>query len=227
MLNQLIDKITSWDRNTADKFNNYAFNTLYDERDYMYEITDDGIYLWRDVTALFFNNNGIVYKLTQQWNLGDIEFHQRLYERVLSHNDFRIEIPLHHTYVNINGIIHMYTEVQRPNYELGYDDFEHVFTGQVDTKYFLERVNQFTILFNHLKYLYNYNNCKLPKILPKRMNDTVGFFWNDFKECKVDIDFFKSISMTKLYRSLLAYESMYDIYIDKHLILTTAKNKWI
>jgi hypothetical protein len=117
--------------------------------------------------------------------------------------------------------------VQRPNSEIGYDDFNHVLEKNIDTTYFLERVDQYTILFEHLKYLNKTYNCKLPKIIPKRTNDSVGIFWNDFKECKVDIEFFRSISLTKLYRLLLSYETMYDIHVDKKRILTTANNQWV
>lgn len=226
MIQELIKKILSWDRETADKFNKNQFNSLYDERDYLYEITDHGIYLWRDITALFFNNDGRVFKLTTQWYDGDIEFHHRLYERTIIDANFRVEIPLHNELVDINGISFMYTIVKRPNNELGYDDFEHVLKTVVDTDYFIERVHQYSVLLTHIKYIHKKYTCQLPKIIPKRTNDSIGIFWNDFKECKVDLNFFISVSFTKLYRMMLSYESMYAITMNKTRILDIAEKLW-
>jgi hypothetical protein len=120
----------------------------------------------------------------------------------------------------------MYTVVQRPNYELGHEIYEQVFQNVIDNNYFLERVEQTTVLLNKLKFLEKQYGCKLPKVIPKRLYDSVGFFWNDFKECKVDSDFFISINLTKLYRTMLSYETMYGLILNKNLILDEATLQW-
>ena len=66
IIEKLINKITSWNQNAADEFHQHAIRDTY-VGTYLWETTVNGIWLWRDVAAIFFSTDGKVYKLTSQW----------------------------------------------------------------------------------------------------------------------------------------------------------------
>ena len=223
MLSNLINKQLGWNRNLADKFHNYAFVNTDDEGETMWETTATGVFIWRYKTAHFFHNDGTVFKISRVWNENDWDLHCKLYNRILTHNNCRIEVPLHKEIIDNNDGSRYYTIVARPNNERGIDMFQDILEGKVNTDYMLTKVDHITTLIQHL----NHVSDLFPNVMPKLLRDSQGFFFSDIKEWTLPPEIFISNCLTRIYRNMVILDTMYGITVDKSKILNKARIEWI
>lgn len=223
MLNQLICKQLSWNRETADAFHKYAFIDTIDEGETLWENTDNGIFIWRYKTAHFFHNDGTVFKISRYWNQYDWDLHCKLYESITRKGDCRIEKPIYNEIINDYRGNWSYTVVKRPNNEIGNDLFEDIINNKIDTTYFLNVVSEITKLILHLKAM----SDVFPNIMPKLANDSVGFFFTDIKEWTLNPEIFISNCITRIYRTIIIFERMYNINLNKKQIMEKVTKEWV
>jgi hypothetical protein len=221
IINQLIDKITTWSQHDADKFHQYASRDTHFGA-YMWETTANGSFFWRDIAATFFGNNGIVYKLTSQWMDNDWILHCKLFERISRFTDCNIEIPLSSKTIKINDITFLYTEVQRPTTEYDSEIWHDAMLSKINNTYMLEWIEHKTILLHHL----NKVSPLLPRVFPKRISNGVEHAWIDFKKWEIPSNEYVNKNLGNLYRLMLRLESSYGILLDKHQLLKIAEKEW-
>ncbi len=221
MLDILTLKITSWNQKSADIFHQMA------ERDshfgtYTWEITNDGLFLVRDVCCIFFNNDGRIFKLTSQFQTNDWDLHCRLYERVIKYSDCNIEIPITSKIIDINGIKYLYTEVQRPTalYEPGI--WQDAMLSNITDGYMLEWIDHASIILSHMK---NVSDL-LPRVFPKRLYNGAEHSWIDFKKWEISVNDSIHKNIVNLYKLMLRVESSYGIILNKQKIIMAAEKSW-
>lgn len=234
MLDDLIKKLISWNQLDADIFYNNSYDNFYqqfgynncDEGKYLWDITNNGTFLWRNVTAIFFHNNGTIYKLTKWWNDNDWNLHNRLYEEVFNDELCIIEIPIFKSIIEINGDKLMYTIVQRPDNMLGNNMFINFLNDKIDTEYFLNTVEKTSILLNHFNNLHKKYNCYFPSVIPKLGNNTNRDFWYDFKQWNMTLREHYDYQFLMLNKTLNRSHSMFNISVDNNKIYNKAKKEW-
>lgn len=224
MLDDLILKLSSWNKHDSDSFHNNSTRDDVEGR-YLWENTDSGVFLWRDVNAFFFRNDGKVYKLSKWWDDNAWIAHNRLYEQCYN-TDCRIEIPLYNKKVDIDGVSGMYYELQRPGNELGTDIAHHTLNNKIDTNYMLQLIDDTAILLNNLKVINLKYDCKLPDRPPKRLLDTTDYFWSDFKMWDKSFDEYVNESIIRLNKSISNLENNFSINFDRKIIETAINNQW-
>lgn len=221
MIDILETKIINWKQQDADTFHNFAIRDTHFGK-YTWETTDDGFYLLRDVAAIFFKNDGMIYKLTSQSEPSDWELHCKLYDRVKNYNDCKIEIPIWCKKININGDDYLYTEVQRPTNTYDFDIWSDAIISKINDEYILELVEHTAIILSHMKEV----SPILPRVLPKRLYNGNEHYWVDFKKWEIPVDESIHIQIGNLYKGMLRVESSCGIILDKQRIIRKAEQEW-
>ena len=225
MKEQLIEKISSWSESNFNLFFNHAFNGIEPSQQYVWETTDDGTFLWNSMTGIFVQSDGKIFKLSKNWLLHDWNMHCRLHDQ-LQPTLIRIDIPIFQQYINFNNTTWAYSVIQRPGNEIGESLFEYAMKHDTNTDYFLQVVDQNTILISQLETFSMQNLNKVPAIGPKLFSDSLGFFWGDIKHWRSTMHEFKIDRLSNLYYSMLSVESFKHIKINKQLVINTAKAQW-
>ena len=120
MINELLSRLTNWNICHANDYFKYDFSNADNRKgSYLWEQSTNGVFLWRDVAAHYFTNDGKVYKLTKKCRTETWENHNRFYDIVKSDPLCEIEIPIESKVIQHNNINLLYTIVQRPHYEVG------------------------------------------------------------------------------------------------------------
>jgi hypothetical protein len=229
MLEELTKRLVNWTDEKTIEFYKFESLTNEDAKDtkgrYMWETTNTGVFLWRNLNAFFFQNDGKVYKLSKKCPPFNWDLHKELYDISLTDTAFRMEIPVYGKVVMIDNRISLYTEVQRPNYEIGSSMLQDVMSGLGTTEYFIEYVFQVGILLQNLKKLDKKYNCGFPDHIPKYTIDSIGGFWYDFKDWRShpdSIEFYKRKFLQRIYM----FEDDYNILIDKKKIFELVHKEW-
>lgn len=222
MIDILQSKISTWTHEKSDEFHQYAKRNSYIGK-YIWEYSDEGFFMIRDICAIFFKNDGTIFKLTSQYCDDDWIMHSKLYERVINYSDCDIEIPIRNKKVLFNGIKFLYTEVKRPTNNYDAEIVSDAMFGKIDNRYMLDWVDHNAIIISHMKAI----SPVLPRVYPKRIYNGVEHSWIDFKKWEIPIheSLYKKIG--NLYRTMIRLETSYGIKLDKKLIMRSAENLWI
>ena len=177
MKNELIEIYNNWSVEKADAFYNFTVDRKPDG--YIWETTDTGVFLVREHGAHFFSNDGMVYKLHKWYSEIDSERHIELLSRCQK-NNIRIDIPISHEFVEVNGDKLHYSILQRPNKEHGKSFFHYLMMKQIDKDYMLRYIDLTCNLMAVMKSM----DCLLPDVSLPPMHlayDSKGPYWCDFK----------------------------------------------
>ena len=83
--------------------------------------------------------------------------------------------------------------LQRPNYEIGEDFQLDLFRGLVNKEYFINFINESKKPLFYLKLLDDKFNLGVPEVrfpVTRRLRDSKGYFWADFKQWNIPFDVF-------------------------------------
>ena len=116
MLDILKEKILTWTHHDASLFHNHLIRDK-TEGDYIWEHTDDGIFLTREGSSHFIGFNGYIYKLTDLFANCDFEMHKKLLDSCEKVN-IRLDIPLEHKFVEIG--VHPNTRKTKLSYTISF-----------------------------------------------------------------------------------------------------------
>jgi hypothetical protein len=228
MIEQLLEKIKSWSQETADRFHNFTDRDAIEGR-YVWESTNNGFFLYRDIGSYYFSNDGKVYLLTKWSNENDWIMHTNFY-KLIKDTSCRIDIPVTHQIVKVDTDIFYYKEFVRPNYQYGRDYHIDIFNGIVDQKYFEKFIED---AYEIIYYL-NQANIKQSIMLPevgisvfKRMYDNIGHFWIDFKRWKLTPEEFIRVSINNLNTTIFYLEYNNLGTFERQKIIKMAEKKWI
>lgn len=187
----------------------------------------DGIFIWRDIKAFFFKDDGTVYKLALHENADDWCFHTHLYNQVKNDPRCMIERPIYTRTLTMNSLLYSYSIVTRPNNELGSDIFQCWINNKLTTAYMLKMVSDTTVLLDHCKSMMTYYTGQFPSFAPKYGTNSQSVFWFDFKYCTQDLDSFIKIQLRALYINLGQIKYMFaNTDIDIYEIIGKAKEEW-
>lgn len=227
MLDTLIKKYKSWSVDSANIFHNHIVRGNADG-EYIWETAPNGFFIYRSAGCYFCSNEGIIYSLSCWTNKDDWVSHLRFYEQVKD-TECRIDVPIEYTELVIDGIPFFYRVFHRPNKEYGRDYHIDIFENKVDTQYFLNFIDDASIVIDKLK-KFNEAGFNLPKLgitIFKRMFDSEGHFWIDFKYWELNFNEFIDITLKSLDTVIFYLEyNQLGVY-NKELIIETAKEKWI
>ena len=225
MKEYLVNLIKNWKQTEADEFHS---NCLRDDAEgrYIWFYDDTGTTIYRDITAVHIDNTGKCCKLTQVYNNHDWAAFTKLYE-IAQDNSFRIEIPLTHSLIENK---YLYSEVQRPGYQIGLDFQYDLFENIVDEQYFRSYIDQATVLGQKLKQVVeSISGCGYPMVgIPptKRLRDQEGYFWSDFKKWSINENEFKDRLINDLSVNLFYMENNFGKLSYKDDIKKYAEQKW-
>jgi hypothetical protein len=210
MKNELIKKLQDWTQEKADDFHNHRFLDIGEDNKYIWEKTEDGFFLWKDINALFFSQDGKIYKLSS-WST-DIswDYFVKTYDN--KPTSIRMEIPLH--YEKINDLNMGYSIVQRPGNQQGSSFIELIFENRITTDFIIELIENYMNLRDYFKILNQTYGVKFP-FPPKLFVDNDGFFWADFKYWKYKENDFVKFFFIGLERYLDVLIESYHLDIDK------------
>lgn len=218
MKKELIQKIQNWTQEKADKFHDYKFLDIGEDNRYIWEKTCSGVFLWKDINAFFFSNDGKVYKLSSWSDVVSWKYFLSVYEN--KPNFIRMEIPI--CFERISNLEMGYSVVQRPGFQLGKPFFELHFENRVDTDLMIDFIENFRELHNYLKNLCTKYNIKFP-IPPKILVDSEGMFWSDFKYWKYSEKDFVEIFYIGVLRYLNVLTDIYHLDLDRSKIMRVIK----
>lgn len=227
MRDTLIKKYLNWSIEKTDQFHNFAIRGNLDGL-YTWEKDPNGFYMCRNQGVIYCSNEGVVYILTIARNTEDWKSHLLLYEQI-KNSSCRIDIPVEYEEFYMDDVPLYYIVFERPNRQIGIDYHRDIFDGKVNDQYFLQYIEDASILIDELKTCNKKHNILFPELgvtVFKRVFDTKGCFWIDFKRWKNDYQFFIQRTYDTL-EAVIFYLEHNNIGIyNKELILNTAKEKW-
>jgi hypothetical protein len=194
MIEILKKLVLDWTEDKAMAFHNNASGIR--SNAYIWETKPNGTFLSKENASMFFENTGKIYKLTSFYTNHDWDKHLELYNISTSTQQFRIDIPILHNYVEIKNNLYLYTEIQRPSNRFGITFFHHLLERKIDRDYFLNFIDKGCIV---LPYLRDISEKGLPEIslcVHKLMYDQYGDYWCDFKHWCISWDAFLSTSIS-------------------------------
>jgi hypothetical protein len=216
MKSELIKRIKDWSQKKAEDFHDHKFSEIGEDSKYIWERTVGGIFLWKDINALFFSDTGTVYKLSYWSNKDHWHSFVKIYEN--KPEFIRMDIPIF--YEDINELNMGYSIIQRPGYQQGKSFIELIFEDQITTEFMIDIIENYVKFCGYLKKVNNDYNIKFP-FPPKVFLDQEGIFWTDFKYWKYTEKDFVQIFFTGLERYLDVLIDMYHVDIDKNIIQKT------
>lgn len=228
MLEILLSKLDTWTQETSDQFHNNLLRSEIPGR-YIWEFDNDGMFLYRDVGSYYFSNKGKVYILTKWSNYSDWDTHLLFFKMLEKNKICRIDIPIVHKQINFKNSKLFYKEFIRPNNEFGRDYHLDILDNKVDKEYFKKFINDASIIIGQLKQFSLEENKKLPEVgisLFKRMIDSKGVFWIDFKRWNQPVDNFINISLQNLNTAIFYLEYNNFGNFDRRSLLQEAEEKW-
>lgn len=223
----LIQKYLTWSLKTTDQFHNFAIRGNSDGL-YTWEKDINGFYMIRNQGIIYCSADGIVYILTMARNTEDWKSHLLLYEQT-KNSSCRIDVPVEYEELYIGNMTMYYMIFERPNREIGIDYHCDVFDGKVNDQYFLQFIEDASVLINELKKCNQKYGTLFPELgvtIFKRVVDSKGCFWIDFKRWKNNYQSFIQRTYDTL-NTVIFYLEYNNIGVyDKELILKIAKEKW-
>ena len=223
IIDHMLYKYKTWNQKDADIFHNHTKREKI-EGQYIWDINDDHVVLYRYAGVHMLFNDGRIYKLAGTFLPDDWDMHRRLYDE--ASDDCRIEIPIQ--YKIIDGL--HFTEVHRPNNEFGRDFHIDLFEGLVNDDYVYRFIDEATTLISKMKVISQRYSVGLPVVgisPSKRMTDSLGTFWMDFKLWNTGPDKYISISLTNLSIFMLYIEHNMNIRFDKEILIKYAEESWL
>lgn len=228
MLEELTNKVLHWSQDNADQFHNFLPRDIIEGR-YIWEHTNNGIFFYRDVTSTFLRNDGIVFKISKWFSPHDWDMHLRLYDLSES-KKIRIDIPLEQKNFMLSNAEWSYMKIQRPNFELGIDNYLEIMSGNINNDYFLEYIDQVTMFSEVLRDLSSKYDTGCPEVgipLSKRLKDSKGHFWFDFKRWNLNFNKFVSKNLNDIEVICVYIErNIPNISINKEKIIKEATTQW-
>jgi hypothetical protein len=226
MKDELYNKIVSWTRESADDFHHGILKGT-NSGNYLWQEQDNGTYLYRQGRCMFFGNNGSIFKLSSVFGQTDWLMHNRLYDLIGNDHRCRIEIPIHCEYITLEGCDYQYTEVKRPNNELGMDPIESLFDQSITTQMILDQIDSTSILLNYYKLLYKQFDCNFPHNITKLRIDSQGHFWSDFKLWDSKLSTQVRQLKYNMYFVLIAWPCVRQLNLDTKIIVDKMDREWI
>lgn len=214
-INFLIEKIKNYDDPT-----NYKIH----QGEYYIDYLKEGILLASPGSVVLLEQNGKISRLGNRCNNNEWQMHCDLYETVSKHGIARMEIPIERKSVILDDLNLDYTLVERPNQQLGTGFFDDISSNILDDQYFLDYIDQVSIMLEYIIPLSKKHDLGLPTDLLgpyKRNKDDIGYFWIDFKRWNKSTEEFYEKKIRTLYLSLLTLGNL-----DYKTIMTVAEKKW-
>jgi hypothetical protein len=194
-----------------------------EDGNYIWQRSNDGIWLWKDVNALFFAHSGEIHKLSI-WNFPEYwKSHCILYKEIAEDPSCVIEQPIYHEY--IDSIKMGYSIIQRPGNNLGLGFIELLMMDKITEETIMASIDDMMILFKHLCRCNDLYGSPFP-FPPKQFENASGKFWGDFKYWKYDREEFKQNYMIGIERFLPVLSNDYNIPLNTHIILEKLYHIW-
>lgn len=223
MKERLVEKIRQWSREKANAFHNNKFVNAGEDGNYLWEKTSHGVFLWKDTNAIFFDQNGLIYKLSI-WAFRDYwKCHEALYTEIKQSKSCRIEEPIYYEY--ISELDMGYSIVKRPGNQLGNGFLEFFMMNQITENTVLRSIHEFYELFLHIQTVHKKYNCPYP-FVPKQFEDSEGRFWGDFKYWKYSEQEFRNNYVDSMNRFLLVLDNDRDISLNRVKIIDKLYDVW-
>lgn len=223
MKESLIDKITSWTEEKANVFHKFALLAADEDRKYIWERDEEGIFLWKDINAIYFHKSGIIHKLSGWSNKEFWKYHKILFEELKNNLECRIEQPIYYEYIEYVNM--GYSIVQRPGSSLGDGFLEKIMSEKINQDTILASIEENFILFQNLKNINKKYGCPFP-YPPKQFENDSGKFWGDFKYWKYSEEDYKKNYLVGVERFLPVLIENYNIPLNTKLILEKIKTVW-
>jgi len=193
---------------------------------YYVETTENASYLVCPGSVVAFVNDGRVLRLSLKCNPFEWALHNELYEIVSKSNYSRMEIPIDYYPVVVASNNYYYSEVLRPNKELGLHFMDEVKTNIIDDLYIENYIYDTAVMMNNLKFVCDKNDHnRVPRELLapyKRNKDSIGYFWVDFKTWDFSFDKFVEKKIRTLYLTMLSLGPDFDY----NKLMRLAENEW-
>jgi hypothetical protein len=229
MKDQLIKKLLLWTPDLANKFHSYTTRDNI-EGCYIWDRADNGVFLYRNTGVHFCSNAGKIYVLTSRGKETDWNSHLQLYNMLKeSKSSCRIDIPIFQETVIINGVLYFYKEFSRPGNEYGRDYHLDILDNKVNDQYFSKYIDDAAILISNLKSLHIKSKQLMPNVglsTFKRLTDSRGIFWIDFKAWDLPFNKFLEVSLTTLDVSIWYLEYNEIGKYNRSLLVKEAEQKW-
>lgn len=219
----LIDKIKNWTIESAEKFHDYKFRDIGEDRKYLWSRDAEGIFLWKDIKAVYFHKSGTIHKMSIWSKIEFWKYHEILFDAVENDISCRIERPIHYEY--INEVEMEYSIVQRPGSNLGEGFLEKLMRDDINQTDILDSIEENFILFNHLKNINKKYNCPFP-YPPKQFENNSGKFWGDFKYWKYSEEDYVKNYLVGVERFLPVLTDNYKLSLNTKLILEKINAVW-
>ncbi len=221
MKNILIDKLKSWTIEKSDMFHSHIVRDDIEGK-YIWEYDVNGIFLLRNNGCHYLSNDGKVFILTSAGTDEDFTNHVKLYNQITS---CRIDIPITQEIVYVNEIKFFYKEFRRPNNEFGRDYHLDIFDNLVDDQYLLEYIIDTKTILNELK-LYGGLVPKVGMSPFKRLRDSEGIFFSDFKDWSITFEDYVKTSLNTLEIVMFYLNENKLTNLNTEMILQEAKTQW-
>jgi hypothetical protein len=228
MINKLIENLKKWNLNNANGFHGDLLVDNVVGR-YIWEFDDNGFFIYRDIGSYYFSNDGKIYILTKWASMLDCEAHAIFYELTRNDDNCRIDIPIAYRSIIIDNANYVYKEFLRPNKEYGRDYHLDLFNGNVNNDYFRKFIDDSTILIRYLNKINKEFNIQMPEVgltVFKRLVDSKGHFWIDFKRWNLDYTKFIDRSLEDLNNIIFYIESNNLGKFNREDLVKEAKEKW-
>lgn len=219
MKEDLKNLICTWTKKQADVFHDNKFQDAIEDNKYIWKKDINGIYLWKDILAIYFHKRGKIFKISKWNSKEDWQNHCSLYDKTKSESDFHIEIPLE--FEEVTELNMGYSVVQRPNFELGQSLFELIFHDGITNEHIINNIIDMKIFHDKVASL----GEKFP-YPPKQFLDKSGKFWGDIKYWKYSSEDFQKIYRLSLERFIPIFVRDYNIDLDDKLIFREFEQIW-
>jgi hypothetical protein len=182
------------------------------------EITENGTFMYRESTAVYFRNDGHIFKLSRTHLPHDWKMHNALYTLNQKEQLIRMEIPIHGHSLTLNGFEYWYTEVFRDNYNSSYNIHQVHSEKKLNKHILINLVDDAVKMVHLVKQVSDTYQAGCPEIsthLSKFFTDTSSKFggcWTDLKHWNISFDLY----VTKAYSNILHYldDHKYDDVIS-------------
>jgi hypothetical protein len=228
MLDILIEKFDNWTLDARNKFHNNSVIGTGDSN-YIWESDVNGFYIIRDIGAIYVNNSGEIHAFTMTGSVGEWQSHELFYKQTNSNPLCRFDIPISFTEIEHNGYIMFYKIYHRPNKQQGIDYHQHLLDEKVNNSYFLEYIDDASIMKEEFKRFHMNTGLLIPKLgasVIRRRYDAKGYFWADLKYWEANFSEYieTSLKTLNIVVDFLNYNKLANL--DKDMLLDQAKEKW-
>lgn len=214
-------------------YNLWAIMTHNRQRPYMiWEKYQDGYICYSKTSAVFFDINGFIYKLSCTQLPLDWKFHNALFNLNEKEDLIRLEIPITIKKIKLLDKTYFYSKVYRDNYQNAINIHHLHFLKKLDRSTLIKLIDECTKKIYLIKKV-SKKTIYCPSIgtvLPKLSIDSdtlISGCWTDIKHCNVTFDEYLHTSYVSIKDYLIKYRNN-DVLNNQQAneVLAYTNNEW-